>query len=82
MAKIHEEVIVIKLSKLVRESDPAVTVATDDIVAALSTVAEELAGAGVVVEVDLLLMENPNKVITARCLSTSHSVNRVSQSVN
>jgi hypothetical protein len=30
MAKIHEEVIVIKLSKLVRESDPATTVATDD----------------------------------------------------
>ena len=52
MAKIHEEVIVIKLSKLVRESDPATTVATDEVVAALATVAEELAGAGVVVEVE------------------------------
>ena len=52
MAKIHEEVIVIKLSKLVRESDPATTVATDEVVSALSTVAEELAGVGVVVEVE------------------------------
>jgi hypothetical protein len=52
MAKIQEEVIVIKLSKLVRESDPATTVATDEVVSALTTVAEELAGVGVVVEVE------------------------------
>jgi hypothetical protein len=52
MAKIHEEVIIIKLSKLVKESDVSTTIASDDIVAAIATVAEELAGAGVVVEAE------------------------------
>ena len=52
MAKIHEEVVVIKLSKLVKDSDTGSEIATPDIVAALQQVAEELAGAGVVVEAD------------------------------
>jgi hypothetical protein len=52
MAKIHEEVVVIKLSKLIKDGVPSETVATDDIVAALQSVAEELAGAGVVVEAE------------------------------
>lgn len=52
MAKIHEEIIVIKLSKLVKESDAVSSVVTDDLVAALASVAEELAGAGVVVEAE------------------------------
>jgi hypothetical protein len=52
MAKIHEEVVVIKLSKLVRDTDAGSEIATPDIVAALQSVAEELAGAGVVVETD------------------------------
>jgi hypothetical protein len=52
MAKIHEEVVVIKLSKLIKESDSGAPIATEDLVSALSTVAEELAGAGVVVEVE------------------------------
>ena len=52
MAKIHEEVVVIKLSKLIKDSDASSNIATDDIVAALQSVAEELAGAGVVVEAD------------------------------
>ncbi|WP_353482440.1 hypothetical protein [Haliscomenobacter sp.] len=52
MAKIHEEIVVIKLSKLVRESDVGVEIATDDIVLALQSVAEELAGAGIVVEAE------------------------------
>ena len=52
MAKIHEEIVVIKLSKLVRESDAGIEIATDDIVSALQSVAEELAGAGVVVEAE------------------------------
>ena len=52
MAKIHEEVVVIKLSKLIRDDASVDTIATDDIVAALQSVAEELAGAGVVVEAD------------------------------
>jgi hypothetical protein len=52
MAKIHEEVVVIKLSKLIKDTDPGSTIATEDIVAALQSVAEELAGTGVVVEAD------------------------------
>jgi hypothetical protein len=52
MAKIHEEIVVIKLSKLVRDSDAGIEIATDDIVAALQSVAEELTGAGIVVEVE------------------------------
>lgn len=53
MAKIHEEVVVIKLSKLVKEKDESSElVATNDICDALQSVAEELLGAGVVVEVE------------------------------
>lgn len=52
MAKIHEEIVVIKLSKLVKDTDPGAEIATADIVAALQSVAEELAGAGVVVEAE------------------------------
>ena len=52
MAKIYEEIVVIKLSKLVRESDAGTEIATDDIVSALQSVAEELAGAGIVVEAE------------------------------
>lgn len=52
MAKIHEEVIIIKLSKLVKDQDAPDAVATDEVVDALASVAEELAGAGVVVEVE------------------------------
>jgi hypothetical protein len=53
MAKIHEEIVVIKLSKLVKEKDESSElVATDDICNALQSVAEELLGGGVVVEVE------------------------------
>lgn len=52
MAKIYEELVVIKLSKLVRDDASVQAIATDDIVSALQSVAEELAGAGIVVEVD------------------------------
>ena len=54
MAKIHEEVIVITISKLVRDSDAADApdLANSDIITALGSVAEELLGQGVVVEVN------------------------------
>ena len=52
MAKIHEEIVVIKLSKLIRDDADVQAIATDYILAALQSVAEELAGAGVVVEAD------------------------------
>jgi hypothetical protein len=53
MAKIHEEVIVIKLSKLVKDEQDTGTIATKDLADALSAVAEELVDTGVVVEVEL-----------------------------
>ena len=52
MAKIHEEIVLIKLSKLVKDSDAGGEIDTADVIAALQSVAEELAGAGVVVEAD------------------------------
>jgi hypothetical protein len=52
MAKIHEEIVVIKLSKLVKDTDSNTQLAADDVVLALQSVAEELLGAGVVVEAE------------------------------
>ena len=54
MAKIHEEVVVIKLSKLVKEKDDGeqVLLATNDLCDALQSVVAELMGAGVVAEVE------------------------------
>ncbi len=53
MAKIHEEIVIIKLSKLVRESDSSEQyMANNDICDALQSVAEELLGSGIVVEVE------------------------------
>lgn len=52
MAKIQEEVIVIKLSKLVKDNGDIAAIATDDIISALASVAEELAGTGIIVEAE------------------------------
>jgi len=52
MAKIHEEVVVIKLSKLVKTGEGAEPVASDEIIAAIEQVAQELVGNGVIVEVE------------------------------
>lgn len=54
MAKIHEELITIKLSKLMKDDEPTGpgTIASAEVVQALTAVSEELAGAGVVVEVE------------------------------
>jgi hypothetical protein len=52
MAKIQEEIIVIKFSQLVKDGqDPAPRI-TEDVTAALTQVAEELVGAGVIVEIE------------------------------
>ena len=52
MAKIHEEVVVIKLSKLVKESSDSPSLASAETVAALEQVAQELVGDGVIVEIE------------------------------
>lgn len=53
MARIQEEVIVITISKLLKNNDEAGTeIVSEDVMTALSSVAEELLGNGVVVEVN------------------------------
>lgn len=52
MAQIHEEIVIIKLSKLVKANGSTTAIVTEDIVAALAGVAEELAGPGIVVEAE------------------------------
>lgn len=52
MAKMIEEVIVIKLSKLVKDSDPSSEIVSEEAQIALEQVAQELAGNGVLVEVE------------------------------
>ena len=52
MAKMIEDVLVIKLSKLVKDSDSSENIVTEDIQVALEQVAQELAGNGVLVEVE------------------------------
>ena len=54
MAKIYEEVIVIKLAKLVKDDQTIKpgTLASDDVVAAIEQVAQELVGDTAIVEVE------------------------------
>lgn len=52
MAKVHEEVAVITVSKLIKNNDTEMELISEDILAALASVAEELLGSGVVVEVN------------------------------
>ena len=55
MAKIHEEIIVIKLYKLIKETEVIGIgdIATPVVVQALTSVTEELVGDSVIVEVEL-----------------------------
>ena len=53
MAKIQEEVLVIKVSKLLKDSDTESTVLTEDVTASLEAVVAELAGAGALVEIQI-----------------------------
>lgn len=50
MAKIIEDNIVIKISRIAKEGDKLSSVVTDELIATLETVAAELLGDGVVVE--------------------------------
>jgi len=52
MAKIHTEIVVIKLSKLIKDDAAAGPIASDDIITSLQQVAEELAGTSVIVEAE------------------------------
>ena len=50
MAQIHEEIIAIKFSKLIRKGEKSDSIINEDILTTLESAAQELAGEGVVVE--------------------------------
>lgn len=52
VAKIHEEVLVIKLSKLVKNSQEENSMVNEEILTALEQVTQELVGTDIVVEVE------------------------------
>jgi hypothetical protein len=53
MAKLHEEVVVVKVSKLLKDSDTVTTILNDETVQSLEAVVQELAGAGTLVEIQV-----------------------------
>jgi hypothetical protein len=52
MAKIHEEVVVIKLSMLVKDGEETANIVTDETLTAIEQVTQELVSRGAVVEVE------------------------------
>jgi hypothetical protein len=52
MAKLHEEVLVIKVSKLLKDNEDTKEIISNDILRSLESVVEELAGAGTLVEIE------------------------------
>ena len=53
MAKLHEEVIVVKVSKLLKDAELESVILDNDTVASIEAVVQELAGAGTLVEVQV-----------------------------
>lgn len=53
MAKVHEEVIIIKLSKLVKSDAETTSAISEELLATLTTVAEELVGNSIIVEAEV-----------------------------
>jgi len=51
MAKLHEEIIVVKVSKLLKDSDQAQPILGTETLASLEAVIQELAGQSVLVEI-------------------------------
>lgn len=51
MAKIYEESVVIKLSKLIKDNEVTPMIATEEVVTALEQVAQELVGEHVIAEI-------------------------------
>jgi len=51
MAKLQEDVLVIKISKLIKDTDTVSTALTEELITSLEAVVTELAGAGALVEI-------------------------------
>lgn len=52
MAKLQEEVIVIKVSKLLKDNQDTTEIISNDVLHSLESVVAELAGAGTLVEIE------------------------------
>lgn len=52
MAKIQEKILVVKLSKLLKDTDTETVILDEESIAQLNAVFEQLAGPGVLVEID------------------------------
>jgi len=52
MPKIHEEILVVKVCRLVKQGQEVDSVVTDDMLDSIANIVEELAGHSVVVEVE------------------------------
>ena len=53
MAKIQSENVIITFSKLTKDNEQTAPITSEELVASLEAVAQELAGAGIVVEVQV-----------------------------
>jgi hypothetical protein len=53
MAKLHEEVLVVKVSKLLKDDDISSAILNTETVASLEAVVQELAGANALVEIQV-----------------------------
>jgi|TARA_R110000796_G_scaffold42971_6_gene105795 hypothetical protein len=53
MAKLHEEVISIKVSKLLKDSEQASAILNKEVIESLEAVVQELAGANTLVEIQV-----------------------------
>ena len=53
MAKLQEEVVVIKVSKLLKDNDAESTILSADTLASLEVVVQELAGSNTLVEIQV-----------------------------
>ena len=51
MAKLHEEIIVVKVSKLLKDAEQPAPIMSAETVQSLEAVIQELAGTGVLVEI-------------------------------
>lgn len=51
MAKLHEEIIVVKVSKLLKDNDTEPNILDNETIGSIEAVVQELAGAGTLVEI-------------------------------
>lgn len=52
MAKVHTEVIIVKISKLVKDNDNQSVIASDEIKNSLEAIVQELVGENIIVEIE------------------------------